>query len=156
MALDGLRVIRTLPGVMRKIQALFWYQNLRKFEKNLKWLGRAPLISHGEKIENWGYSCFTYNTFRSSPSHVRSIEKINLRISDASWCNMLTVLRDKCKSISSLMLFGNYLNTPHFCSITEDAIICDGLGSLSSPYLILWIYHIILLGCILLCELIRR
>ncbi len=28
---------------MRKIWAFFWYQNLQKFEKNLKQLDRAPL-----------------------------------------------------------------------------------------------------------------
>ena len=30
---------------MRKIHAFFWYQNFRKFEKDLKWSDRAPLIS---------------------------------------------------------------------------------------------------------------
>ncbi len=31
---------------MRKIWAFFGYQNLRKFEKNLKQLDRAPLIGY--------------------------------------------------------------------------------------------------------------
>ncbi len=37
--------VKFTTGVMRKIWAFFWYQNLQKFEKNLKQSDRAPLIS---------------------------------------------------------------------------------------------------------------
>ncbi len=37
-------------GVMRKIWAFFWYQNLRKFEKNLKQSDREPLRKSETKL----------------------------------------------------------------------------------------------------------
>ena len=48
---------------MRKIWAFFWYQNLQKFEKNLKQSDRAPLISREKLVEWWTSQLITEMLF---------------------------------------------------------------------------------------------
>ncbi len=52
-------------------------------------------------------------------------------------------------SVSLRALFSKDLTRPNFCSIADGAIICGGIGSPGSPYLILWIYHTKQKCCIL-------
>ncbi len=46
--------------IMRKIGAFFWYQNLRKFEKNLKWSDRAPLTLCKTKTAVFVCTCINF------------------------------------------------------------------------------------------------
>ncbi len=46
-------------------------------------------------------------------------------------------------SVSSRALFGKDPTRPNFCSIADGAIICGGIGSPGSPYLILWMKYTI-------------
>ena len=94
------------------------------------------LISHGQKI---GLSrvllamCWEVADCMCAASHVWST-KCGRNIS------ALKVAQSYSDSLRAL--FGKDLTQPNFCSITDSAIICGGIGSPGSPCLILWAHCI--------------
>ena len=90
------------------------------------------LISHWQKI---GTTCVLLAT----RSEVADCVCVALQVWSAQCGRNISALEVTQRySVSLPALFGKDPTRPNFCSIADGAIIRGGIGSLGSPYLILW------------------